>query len=284
MPQPLDLIPVSGALGAEVCGVDLGELAESPDASIADEILAALYEHKVIFFRDQKLTPAQQVAFSALIGDVFTDHPPYLPVHPEQPGLVVLHGQDGGRANVWHTDVSISPRPPMASVLYMLTCPPRGGDTVWGDMTAAYDRLSDRMKTYLEGLVAVHDLSGTVSYIGREREELTKAPSGKVIDPSALPRATHPVVRTHPVTGRRILYVNPTFTSHIQGLPPAEGDAILAFLYAHQDKPELQCRWRWRVGDVAIWDNRATQHYGVADYGRATRTLHRVTLAGEAPY
>ena len=138
-------------------------------------------------------------------------------------------------------------------------------------------------KAYLEGLCAVHDLAGTVRNVIRERSQETRSPTAAMPDMAALPRATHPIVRTHPITGRRILYVNPTFTAHIEGLPPAEGDAVLAFLFRHQDQPEFQCRWRWRTGDVAVWDNRATHHYAVADYGDEPRTIHRVTLAGEAP-
>jgi len=277
----LDLLPVSGTLGAEVRGLDLGDALPTQDAHAIRE---ALYEHKVLFFRDQKLTPEQQIAFSASLGTIFTDHPGYLPTHPDHREVVVLDGQKGGRANIWHTDVSISAEPPMGSVLYMVECPPSGGDTMWSDMCAAYDQLSDRMKTYLEGLTAQHDLMGTVRHLMRERSEQTKAPAGQAPDSASIPRATHPVVRTHPATGRKILYVNPTFTAHIQGLPPKEADAVLAFLFEHQDQPELQCRWRWRQGDVAVWDNRATHHYAVADYGDAPRTIHRVTLEGEAPY
>ena len=284
MTASLDLLPVSGALGAEVRDVDLGPIGDEPGEGAAEAILAALYEHKVLFFRDQKLTPEQQIGFSAKLGRIFTDHPAYLPTHPEHREIVVLDGQKGGRANVWHSDVTISPEPPMGSVLYMVECPAYGGDTMWSDMTAAYDLLSDRMKAYLEGLTAVHDLNGTVRNIVRERSQQTKAPAGQAPDTSSLPHAVHPVVRTHPATGRKILYVNPTFTAHIEGVPPAEADAVLAFLFEHQNQPELQCRWRWRQGDVAIWDNRATHHYAVADYGDAPRTIHRVTLNGEAPY
>jgi taurine dioxygenase len=154
---------------------------------------------------------------------------------------------------------------------------------MWADMTAAYDALSDRMKIYLEGLSALHDLAGTVRNVVRERSQQTKSPTGAMPDTTALPRAAHPVVRTHPMTGRKILYVNPTFTAHIEGLPPAEGDAVLAWLFQHQAQPEFQCRWHWRKGDVAIWDNRATHHYAIADYGEAKRTIHRVTLVGEVP-
>ena len=154
---------------------------------------------------------------------------------------------------------------------------------MWADMTAAYDALSDRMKVYLQGLDAVHDLAGTVRNVVRERSQQTKSPTGALPNLSVLPRAIHPIVRTHPVTGRKILYVNPTFTAHIEGLPPAEADALLAFLFQHQNQPEFQCRWRWQEGDVAIWDNRATHHYAIADYGDEPRTIHRVTLEGEAP-
>ena len=272
--------PIAGSLGAELRGLDLaGSLDEACIGAITD----ALHEHKVIFFRGQEWTPRQQIDFSARFGSLFTDHPAYLPVMEGHPEVVVLDGQKGGRANVWHSDVSISPKPPMGSVLYMKHSPAFGGDTMWADMTAAYDALSDRMKAYLEGVEAVHDLAGTIRTMIRDRSQQTKSPTPSLPDMSALPRATHPVIRTHPVTGRKILYVNPTFTSHLEGLPAAEGDAVLDFLYAHQNQPELQCRWRWQTGDVAMWDNRATHHYAVADYGDEARTIHRVTIEGEAP-
>ncbi|MBW2421527.1 MAG: TauD/TfdA family dioxygenase [Deltaproteobacteria bacterium] len=276
----MEALPIAGALGAELRGLDL---AQKLDDTSVEGVLDALYEHKVIFFRSQTLTPQQQIEFSAQLAPVFTDHPAYLPLLDGHPEVVVLDGQAGGRANLWHSDVSISPKPPMGSVLYMKQCPTWGGDTLWADMTAAHDALSDRMKTYLDGLHAVHDLAGTVRNVVRERSQQTKSPTGAMPDMDALPRAIHPVVRTHPVTGRKILYVNPTFTSHIDELPPAEGDALLAFLFQHQSQPEFQCRWRWQAGDVAIWDNRATHHYAVADYGDEARTIHRVTLEGEAP-
>ena len=280
MTAALDIHPIAGALGAEVRGLDLSR---KIDAEVAAAILDALYEHKVIFFRGQELTPDQQINFSANLGPIFTDHPPYLPTLEDHREIVALDGQEGGRANLWHSDVSISPKPPMGSVLYMKVCPAWGGDTMWADMTAAYDALSDRMKSYLEGLTAVHDLAGTVRNVVRERSQQTKSPTGALPDPQTFPRAIHPVVRTHPVTGRKILYVNPTFTAHIEELPSAEADAVLDYLFQHQDQPEFQCRWRWQQGDLAIWDNRATHHYAIADYGDEPRTIHRVTLEGEAP-
>jgi taurine dioxygenase len=277
---PIDTLPIAGALGAELCGLDLSQ--QLDDASV-DAVLEALYEHKVIFLRAQHLTPEQHIGFSAQLGPIFTDHPAYLPTLEGHREIVALDGQQGGRANLWHSDVSISAKPPRGSVLYMKNGPAWGGDTMWADMSAAYDALSDRMKAYLEGLDAVHDLAGTVRNVVRERSQQTKAPAGKLPDMASLPRAIHPVVCTHPVTGRRFLYVNPTFTAHIEGLPPAEADAVLAFLFRHQDQPEFQCRWRWQTGDVAIWDNLATHHYAIADYGDEPRTIHRVTLEGEAP-
>jgi taurine dioxygenase len=280
MTHGIEALPIAGALGAEVRGIDLGQKLD--DATV-EAVLASLYEFKVIFFRAQTLTPEQQVAFSAQLGPIFTDHPAYLPTLDGHREIVVLEGQKGGRANLWHSDVSISPKPPMGSVLYMKQCPSWGGDTMWADMTTAYDTLSDRMKVYLEGLHAVHDLAGTVRNVLRERSQQTKSPTGAPPDMASLPHAIHPVVRTHPVTGRKILYVNPTFTAHVEGLPPAEGDALLAFLFQHQSQPEFQCRWRWQTGDVAIWDNRATHHYAIADYDDEPRTIHRVTLEGEAP-
>ena len=277
--QP-DVVPVAGACGAELRGFDLSK---KLDGGSVDAVLENLYEHKVIFFRGQDLTPDQHVAFSAQLGPVFTDHPAYLPTLDGHPEVVVLSNQYGGRADIWHSDVSISPKPPMGSVLYMTECPEFGGDTMWADMTAAYDALSDRMKAYLEGLSAVHDLAGTVRNVTRERSQNTESPTGEMPNTTALPNARHPVIRTHPATGKKILYVNPTFTSHIEGVPPAEADAVLAYLHTHQSQPEFQCRWHWKVGDLAIWDNRATHHYAIADYGDKPRTIHRVTLEGEAP-
>jgi taurine dioxygenase len=276
----LDIQPIAGTLGAEILNVDVSKPLGVDEFSAIE---AALYAHKVIFLRGQSLSPEEQIAFSRGLGQIFIDHPAYLPTHENHKEIVVLDGQKGGRANLWHSDVSISPEPPMGSVLYMKTCPAYGGDTMWADMTAAYDALSDRMKTYLEGLTAHHDLAGTVRNVVRERSEATRSPTGEMPNTAALPSATHPVVRTHPNTGKKILYVNPTFTSHIEGLPAAEADAILAHLYVHQNKPEFQCRWRWQQGDLAIWDNRATHHYAIADYGEEDRVIHRVTLVGEQP-
>ena len=174
----------------------------------------------------------------------------------------------------WHTDVSCDDEPPMGSILYIKQCPPRGGDTLFASMYAAYESLSDRMKAYLDGLVALHD--GELAYRG------LYANYG-VADKQTYPRAEHPVVRTHPVTGKKALYVNRGFTSHIIGLPRDESDAILAYLYQHCENPLFQCRFRWTENAIAFWDNRCAQHRAMWDYWPHTRSGNRVTVKGERP-
>jgi len=282
----LEIRPIAGSLGAEIQGLDL----RSPlDPAIVAEIDRALCEHLVVFFPEQKLSPDEHVAFSRALGEVFTDHPPYLPTLEGHPEVVVLAGQEGGRADLWHTAVTINPRPPKGSILYMKESPAFGGDTMWANLYLSYDVLSEPMKRYLGELTAVHDIagaSGAYRLSRVERSDDTAPPDtefaragGAVV----LPSAEHPVVRTHPDTGRKCLFVNPTFTSHIKGVSSAESDAILDFLYAHMVQPEFICRRRWSQGDVGMWDNRCTMHYAIADYGDANRVIHRTTLIGDVP-
>ncbi|MGB6819886.1 MAG: TauD/TfdA family dioxygenase, partial [Pseudolabrys sp.] len=174
----------------------------------------------------------------------------------------------------WHTDVSCDLEPPMGSILYIKQCPPHGGDTLFASMYAAYDALSDRMKTYLRGLTAVHD--GEPVYRG------LYANTG-VADKPSYPRAEHPVVRTHPETGKKALYVNRGFTHNIVGVPRDESDAILAYLYQHAENPLFQCRFRWTENAIAFWDNRCSQHRAMWDYWPHTRSGNRVTVKGERP-
>ena len=282
----LDIQPISGCIGAEIRGLDLHQPLATDTARALNQ---ALLDHLVVFFPDQKLTPDEHLEFSKALGDPFLDHPSYLPTLPERPEVVVLSGKEEGRADIWHSDVTISETPPAGSILSMQTCPTYGGDTQWANMYAAYDALSDNMKTYLEGLHALHDLTQTVHRLMRDRSSL-EAPkklgddASKPPPASGLPSAVHPVIRTHPETGRKAIFVNPTFTSHIVGVPPAEGEAILEFLYAHSVQSEFLCRRRWSEGDVGWWDNRCTMHYAVADYGDETaRVIHRVTLQGDRP-
>lgn len=282
--KTLDVHPMAGSLGAEIHGIDLRA---GVDRETVQAIEEALLEHLVVFLPEQNISPEQHIAFGEAYGRLTTDHPAYLPTLAEHREVVVLSGQEGGRADLWHTDITISPEPPMGSILHMQTAPEYGGDTMFANLYAAYDALSDKMKAYLEGLVAYHDIMGTMKSIMREFSGHN--PNAKPSEGMAgfakldLPSATHPVVRTHPKTGRKCLFVNPTFTSHIVNLPAAEGDAVLEFLYKHSVQPEFLCRRRWKQGDIGFWDNRCTMHYAVADYADAPRVIHRVTIEGEVP-
>lgn len=259
-------------IGAEIGGVDL---AKPLSNAMLDEIHRALAENCVIFFRDQHLTEEQHLNFGRTFGPLHT-HPaaPSAPGHPEL--MIIRADKDSPRANGegWHSDVSCDPVPPMGSILYIRECPPDGGDTLFANMYAAYEALSDRMKAYLEGLTAIHDgeenYRGTYAHLGMKDKE-------------AYPRAEHPVVRTHPVTGRRALYVNRGFTRRIVGIPRDESWAMLNYLWAHAENPLFQCRFRWRANSIAFWDNRCTQHRAMWDYWPHTRSGHRVTIAGETP-
>jgi taurine dioxygenase len=259
-------------IGAEIGGIDLSKPMSN---RTADEIHRALAENLVIFFRDQHLTPEQHLAFGRMFGDLHI-HPaaPHAPGHRE---LMIIHAdRDSPRANGegWHSDVSCDEKPPMGSILYIKTCPPKGGDTLFANMYAAYEALSDRMKAYLDGLTAVHD--GEDNYRG------TYANFG-VKDKPVYPRAEHPVVRTHPVTGRKALFVNKGFTRYIVGVPRDESEGILRYLYEHAANPLFQCRFRWRENSVAFWDNRCAQHRAMWDYWPHTRSGFRVTVQGDRP-
>jgi len=252
----LDLRPVTGALGAEVHGVRLGELDDDGFAAVR----TALAEHLVLFFPDQHLTHDEHADFGARWGEVEI-HPFLEKVDDDHPGIVVLDSEAGGKADVWHTDVTFRPDPPICSILHMKVCPPVGGDTMWANMQRAYDELSPPIRELCDGLTAIHSAAG----FGQ---------------PGVT--AEHPVVRVHPETGRRALYVNRTFTRRIPQLRPAESRAFLAYLHEHAVQPQFTCRYRWSEGTVGIWDNRVTQHYAVDDYvGR--RRIERVTVLGDRP-
>lgn len=258
-------------IGAEIGGVDLA----SPSNRQMDEIHRALAENLVIFFRDQTLTQEQHLDFGRKFGELHIH--PAAPSEPIHPGLMIIKAdKDSPRANGenWHSDVSCDPEPPMGSILYIRQCPPAGGDTLFASMYAAYDALSDRMKTYLEGLTAVHD--GEQNYRG------TYANYG-VADKPSYPRAEHPVIRTHPVTGKKALYVNKGFTRRILGIPQDESTGILNTLFEHMANPLFQCRFRWRENSIAFWDNRCAQHRAMWDYWPHTRYGNRVTVKGERP-
>jgi taurine dioxygenase len=222
------------------------------------------------------LSPEQHLAFGRNFGELHI-HPaaPHAPGHDE---LMIIHAdKNSPRANGegWHSDVSCDPTPPMGSILYIKQTPPKGGDTLFASMYAAYEALSDRMKAYLEGMIAVHD--------GEENYRGTYAYAG-VGDKPSYPRAEHPVIRTHPVTGKKALYVNRGFTKRLLGVPRDESKAILEYLWDHAENPLFQCRFRWQPNSVAFWDNRCVQHRAMWDYWPHTRSGFRVTVAGDKPY
>lgn len=264
--------PLTPVIGAEVLGVDLAEI----DDAAFEDIWSALTEHGVLFFRDQDLSIEAQKAFGARFGE--------LVVHPNDPGVdghpevMVIHADEGSKrvaGERWHSDVSCDPVPPMGSILRLHTVPDVGGDTLFANMYAAYETLSDRMKLHLDGLSAVHD--GGPYY--REVNRLIGRDDGGRDYPSA----EHPVVRTHPVSGKKALFVNSMFTTRIVDLPAQESEAILRFLFEHVQRPDFQCRFRWRKNSIAFWDNRCTQHHAIWDYWPETRSGYRVTIRGEPP-
>ena len=271
---PYDAITVeklTPVIGAEIGGVDLSR----PLGNRAmEEIHRALAENLVIFFRDQHMSLDQHLAFGRLFGELHVH--PAAPSAPGLPELMIIHAdKDSPRANGegWHSDVSCDTEPPMGSILYIKTCPTLGGDTLFASMYAAYEALSDRMKEYLDGLTAVHDGEG---YRGQYANYGVK-------DKETYPRAEHPIIRTHPVTGKKALYVNRGFTRRIVGLPVDESDGILRYLYDHAENPLFQCRFRWRENSVAFWDNRCVQHRALWDYWPHTRSGYRVTVKGDRP-
>jgi taurine dioxygenase len=272
----VDITPLTAVLGAEVSGVDLAE--DLPD-DVMKELERALLDHLVLFFRDQHLTDETHVRFASWFGPF--EHHPFAKFHPDHPGMTVLDQttpeKDGG--NSWHSDTSFMETPALGSVLRCVQLPPLGGDTLWASMYAAYDALSEPMRSMLDGLEAMHDpirplekaVAGGHS-IGGVEEIRAKWPP-----------VAHPVVRTHPVTGRKCLYVNSNFTTRICGLTEDENAVLLPMLLRHVQRPDFQVRFRWAPGSVAFWDNRCTQHYAVPDYSGHRRVMHRVAIAGDRP-
>ncbi|MDG4800268.1 TauD/TfdA family dioxygenase [Micromonospora sp. WMMD980] len=251
-----DVRLVAGALGAQVSGIDLNTLTDSGFALIHDLLLA----HQVVFVAGQTgLTPEAHVAFGRRFGEV--ELHPYLPRLDGHPEIVLIDSTDGGKVDVWHTDMTFHQSPPIASILHLVELPEVGGDTMWTNQCRVYEALSAPMRDLLDGLTAIH-----VIRIGTEFTS----------------RAEHPVVRVHPETGRRSLYVNRLFTSHIPQLTRTESDALLEHLFRFSESPQFTCRYRWRVGDVAVWDNRVTQHYAINDYD-GVRRGQRITVLGDHP-
>lgn len=261
--------------GAIVEGVDLG----SPSGSEIAEIEAELHEHLVLFFPDQSLEPAQQLDLAKAFGDI--DVAPFGPKHPDVPEMTVLDQQEprGEGADAWHSDNTYLSEPPKYTMLQAVQLPPLGGDTCWSNMYEAYEALSDPMQRFLDGLTATHDLTKML------QRAIERGNSDADLDSmrATHPAEHHPVVRRHPATGRKALFVNGNFTTRIDELSDPESRQILELLFVHVQAPEFQCRYRWTSGTLTLWDNRCLQHYAVPDY-TSRRVMHRLTIRGERPH
>jgi taurine dioxygenase len=279
MTMSLDIIPLSSALGAQISGVDLSR---DLNTEQRDAIEQALLKYQVLFFREQPITPQQQTRFAAQFGDLHV-HPIY-PNVPEQPEIMVLDTAltDVRDNAIWHTDVTFLPTPAMGAVLSAKQLPAYGGDTLWASGIAAFEALSRPLQILLDGLTATHDFTRSfpVERFGSTAQDLARWEETRRRNPPL----SHPVIRTHPVSGRKALFVNDGFTSRVNELEPAESEAILKLLFAHATRPEFTIRWRWQQNDVAMWDNRVTQHYAVDDYRPQRRVMHRATILGDVPF
>ena len=276
MSSGFSIEPVAGALGAEISGLDLSQ-------PLSDETILAVrrawLDHLVVFFRDQDLSPAQFLALGRRFGEVIEY--PFVKGLPDYPKIIPVLKLEHERVNfggVWHSDTAYLDVPPMASMLVAREIPPYGGDTLFANMYLAYETLSDGLKAMLEGLVAIN--SSAKADASRTREDRMKD-SAREVKKDYM--AAHPVVRRHPETGRRALYVNVAHTVRFDGMTEEESTPLLGYLFRHQTRPEFTCRFRWRPGSIAFWDNRCAQHNAVNDYAGHRRLLHRITLAGDTP-
>lgn len=272
MARTLQVRSITPAIGAEITGVDLGQ---PLDTVTEDAIYRALIAHQVIFFRDQEITPERHMSFAQSFGALDAPHPIYAHV----PGFerIVMLANDANNppdTDGWHADLTFKPEPPFASILVAREVPEVGGDTLWASMYAAYDALPDGVKAHLDPMTAVHDMGDF-----RNNFTIGEASGDRLL--AATQRfgcAIHKVVQTHPVTGRKFLYVNEGFTVHIVGQTARESRRLLTYLLDHVNRPEYQIRFRWHAGSVAMWDNRCTQHYAVGDYLPAYRCMNRITV------
>lgn len=268
--------PLTPTIGAEIFGLDLRR---PLDAGTLKDMRAALLDWKVLFFRDQDITTEQHLDFARNFGALEV-HPfaPQKPGYPEV--LAITHDRERpGKENTWHSDVTWRLEPSLGSILRSLEIPAVGGDTLFADMYAAYAGLSDEVKAKIEGRTAIHDFAHFRAGLRKRGKSEAEIEAYN----KAFPPAEHPVVRTHPETGRKGIYVNAAFTQYIVGLDRAVSDALLKHLYAQAAIPEYQCRFRWGVNSIAFWDNRASQHYAVSDYWPAVRRMERVTIIGDKP-
>jgi taurine dioxygenase len=267
------------AIGAIVDGVALSE-GLAPE--VINRLSELLVEHQLLFFRNQPITPEQQCRFAKHFGKLHI-HPIY-PVLPDLPEIMVIDTHEGFLPDNdnWHTDVTFTQTPPLAGILAAKQLPSVGGDTLWSSNLAAYDALSIPMKKMLDGLSAEHSVVKSFPASRWGADPASKERYERAV--AKHPPVTHPVIRTHPVSRRKALFVNDGFTTRINELSARESDALLAFLFAHSARLEFIVRWHWNVHDVAFWDNRITQHYAVADYLPQRRIMHRATVIGDRPF
>lgn len=266
--------PLTGSIGAEIGNVDLRDL----DDELIAEIRDAWLNHKVLFFRDQDLSHAQHVAYGRALGDLEVH--PFIPGPEGFPEIIVLEStpEDFSAAQYWHSDVTFRPEPPLGSILFGRVIPPYGGDTSWANMELAFELLSDDDKALIDGATAVHSY---VKAFGAGLNDVEREAKR-----AEHPDQVHPIVRTHPETGAKSLFINRTFTLKlmIDGLGAEEERSLRHRLYEQARIPEIQCRFRWRQNSIAQWDNRCTQHYAIPDYGGFSRRVERVTLLGDRPF
>jgi taurine dioxygenase len=274
----VDVRPIAGALGAEILGVNI---ADDLDAPTIAEIRDALNQYCVVFFRDQELDGERHKAFARRFGDIFI-HPNYQGVGDDDE--VVMVRREPGDPHIvgeeWHADTTMVAAPPMGAILYAIEVPPYGGDTCFANQYLAYETLSDGMKRMLAGLRAVHtDRKVAGPKAGRNAYRSTKVREDDAWRETV---STHPVVRTHPETGKRLLFVNHSYTIGFEGMTEAESQPLLDYLLEHGHRPEFTCRFRWEAGSVAFWDNRSVKHLAVNDAGPYRRLMRRVQIAGDA--
>ncbi len=273
----IEVKPIAGALGAEIAGVDM---ARELDDEVVAEVRHAFLDHLVIFLRNQRVTPQQQLAFARRFGEP-VEYPQLkgLPEAPMITPVIKLEHERHNFGGIWHSDTTYLAEPPMGSMLLAREVPPYGGDTMFANQYLAYEALSDGLKKTLDGLVGVS--SSAKADVTRTREDALKQ-AGERATPKIL-QAEHPLVRTHPETGRKALYTSDAHTVCIKGWTEAESLPLLRFLWQHQVRPEFTCRFRWEAGSLAFWDNRCAMHNPINDYHGFRRVMHRITLAGDRP-
>ncbi len=279
--QAIEVAPISGALGAEISGVDLSSDLDDRDVG---EIRSAFLQCHVLCFRGQNLTPARQVEFARRFGE--PDIYPFIKGLPDMPEVIEILKTENDAENFggsWHSDTAYLDKPALGSMLYALETPTAGGDTMFANMHLAYEALSDGMKGLLDTLVGINN--SALGYRGGRAKGMKALDgmAGKYIEDSEISIAEHPVVRTHPETGRKGLYVSRGHTERFKGMTEAESRPLIEFLSSHAVRPEFTCRINWQPGSLVFWDNRCTQHFAINDYNGRRRRMHRVTLIGDRP-